>query len=78
MLKEKRGKLFNRPKKQQLPWNSAENVLFARLVQCDWAFRIRVVLDLFKDLLIPVAVGELKITPVNHQMGEGVLQGKRC
>lgn len=41
-------------------------------------FRIRVVLDLFRDLLTPVAVGELKIAPVNHQVGEGVLQGKRC
>lgn len=34
------------------------------------------VLDLLRGLLIPVAVGELKITPVNHHSEREFSKGK--
>lgn len=67
--------MLNRPKKHHLPWNSAENVF---LLHSIGVFRIRVVLDLRRDLAIPVAVGELKITPVNHDREREFSKGKEA
>lgn len=41
-------------------------------------FRIRVVLDLLRDLVLPVAVGELKITPVNHDSEREFSKGREA
>lgn len=82
-MKEKREKLNRPPPPKYPPIATTEQCrksFFFCYITIMWLeySGSGLALDLLRDLLIPVAVGGLKIAPVNHLMEEGVLQGKRC